>query len=293
MAIRTNFELLDIIETSNNFGINATDKEGVTQILITSENALQYMRHKYGTRQYSVLRGMEAPTKAEAFSDFTFDFTSWLRNRQHNIDLQYQALFDYDFSPIENVDRYETETIERDDTTTYGKTNTISETDSTTYGKTDTTTYGKTDTISATTENDSDGTDSVIKSGSEATETTKAGFNSPNSYTPDTKNQTTYNNVTDATRYGKTETETVHSTDTLSGSDTIRTTGTDTLTKSESDRLGGADNLDSDTERTLRVHGNIGITSNATLIKETLELRSISLAEMLIDNFINDYTFYA
>jgi hypothetical protein len=52
-----------------------------------------------------------------------------VNNRQHNIDKMYQALFDYNYSPIENVDRYETETIDRDVDTTYGRKNTQSGSD--------------------------------------------------------------------------------------------------------------------------------------------------------------------
>ena len=277
MAVRTNYELFDILTNEKDFSISATDLNNNTQTIITSANAVQYMLHKYGTRQYSVLRGMDPATKTEAFNDFSLDFRLWVSNRQHNIDLQYQALFDYDFSPIENVDRYESETINRDDTTTYGKTNTVSGTDTTTYGRTDTRT------IDSTT--DHNGSDTVTKNGAEINETTKAAFNAPNSYTPETKTTTTYDDVAEQTAFNSGTTE-----DT---SDTNVSSGSDSLSKSETAREGGTDTTDSDTLRTLRVHGNVGITSNATLLHETLELRTIALAEMLLDNFINDYTYYS
>ncbi len=277
MAIRTNFELLDILDGTLDWSISATDLNNNTQVVINTANSLQYMKHKYGTRLYPVLRGGTAPTIEDGILDFNNDFRLWLINRQHNIDKQYQALFDYDYSPIENVDRYENETIVTNNDTTYGKTETDSGTDSVTYGKT----------------NSNDGTDELQRTGSDRTQFTgsetneiqKAGFNSPNSYTPDTKNTTGYNNREDINLHNTIDTKTVHMTDTLSGTD--RTTYGKTKTD------GGKDMVDIDTNRTLRVHGNIGVTTNTELIEGDLKLRKISLAEMLLDNFINDYTFYA
>lgn len=263
MAVRTNFELFDFLTTGNDFSINAKDLTGNTQTVITSANAVQYMLHKYGTRQYSILRGSSA-TVSDAFNDFSLDFRLWIMNRQHNIDRMYQALFDYDYSPIENVDRYETENVDRDIDTTYGKKDTLSGSDTVAETGTDTHTLS--------------GNDSTTRSGNVVSETEKAGFNSPNSYTNDAKNTETYNNVKDKTDFGKIDTESKNlSTQTTYG---------------KVDTLSGTDAVNDDTLRTLRVHGNIGVTTNNQLIEAELEMRLKSLAEMLLDNFINDYTFY-
>lgn len=256
MAIRTNYELIDFITNNNDFSITAQNMSGSTQTVISSVNAVQYMLHKYGTRQYSVLRGTQA-TESEAFNDFSLDFRLWVMNRQHNIDKMYQALFDYDYSPIENVDRYETESINKDIDTTYGKKDTES---------------GRT-TVSNQ-ENISD-SDVNTKSGSTVNETERAGFNEPNTYNSDTKNTETFNSVKDSRAQTKQTTDSGY------------TDHGKVLTAS------GSDVVNDDTLRSLRVHGNIGVTTNTELIGSEIELRKISLAEMLIDNFIKDYTFYA
>lgn len=277
MAVRTNFELFDFLtDTGNNFLITAKDLQGKDQTVITSENAVTYMMHKYGTRKYSVLRGTGA-TATDAYGDFVTDFRSWVNNRAHNIDRMYQALFDYDYSPIENVDRYENETTNTDNTTTYGKSTTEGGTDRTTYGKTLSRTGNDTDTKT--------GTETLGMSGGETNEIQKAGFNSPNSYTPDTKSIDSYQSREDRTTFNTTEGHSHNTTDTEGGTDSV------SYGKTLTD--GGHDDSETDQIRSLRVHGNIGVTTNTELIESELKLRIRSLAEMLLDNFIADYTFYA
>ena len=166
MAVRANFELFDIVDANSDFSISATDLSGNTQNITSSANTVQYMLHKYGTRYYPVLRGGVAPTISDAKTDFNNDFRLWVLNRQHNIDKLYQSMFDYDYSPIENVDRYESETINKDIDTTYGKAVTEGGSDSTTYGKTLTKTGNDTDTKT--------GTETLGISGGETNEVQKA-----------------------------------------------------------------------------------------------------------------------
>lgn len=277
MAIRTNFMLIDFINGNSDLSISATDLTNITQQIISTDGTVLYLKHKYGTRFYPVLRGGTGADENDAYNDFCQDFRSWVNNRQHNIDKMYQALFDYDYSPIENVDRYETETIDRDIDTTYGRKNTQSGSDA--LAMTGTVTNTGTDTVATS------GTDSVTKSGNVVNETDVAGFNAPNSYTNDSKNTETYNNVKDKTDFGKTETDTKNLTETHNR--------TDTTTYGKVDTQSGTDATNDDTLRSLRVHGNIGVTTNNQLINQELEMRMMSLAEMLLDNFINDYTFYA
>lgn len=277
MAVRTNFMLLDFINGNSDLSISATDLTHATKQIITTEGTVLYFKHKYGTRFYPVLRGGTGANENDAYNDFCQDFRSWVNNRQHNINKMYQALFDYDYSPIENVDRYETETIDRDVDTTYGRKNTQSGSDA--LAMTGTVTNTGTDTVATS------GTDSVTKSGNIVNETDVAGFNAPQSFTNDTKNTETYNNVKDKTDFGKTETDTKNLTETHNR--------TDTTTYGKVDTQSGTDATNDDTLRSLRVHGNIGVTTNNQLINQELEMRMISLAEMLLDNFINDYTFYA
>lgn len=292
MAIRTNFEVFDIIGENSDFSIHATDLNNISQTVISSENAKQYITRKYGTRYYGVLTGNYPANTSLATTNFNEDFTLWVANRQHNINKMYQALFDFDYSPIENVDRYETENISRDIDTTYGKRNTLSGSDS--LSMTGTITNTGTDTVAETgtdTIVDS-GNQSVTKSGNIVNETDRAGFNSPNTYTNDSKNTETYNNVKDKTDFGKTETDTKNLTTTDTKNLTETHNRTDATTYGKVDSTSGTDATNDDTLRTLRVHGNIGVTTNNQLINQELEMRIHSLAEMLLDNFMNDYTFY-
>lgn len=333
MAVRTIYEVYDILHgSSSNYGIMATDTDGNQQTVINSNDSKRYILRKYSERRYQVLGG-QALTATEAETDFNEDFTLWIKNRQHNIDRMYQALFDYDYSPIENVDRYEQENTRTDDDITYGKTSTDSGTDSTTYGKTltdsgtDTTTYGKvttdsgTDTttygkVEANTGTDTDtlsGTDTFTKDGDHTTTTGRAGFNAPNTFTNSEKVVENYDDYSEQTQYGKTDTFQHGKRVTNSGSDSLQhgltetNSGSDSLshgkveTSSGTDRTqygktnteGGEDNRDIVVGRTLHVHGNIGVTTNNQLIEAELEMRMKSLAEMLLDNFINDYTYFS
>jgi hypothetical protein len=99
------------------------------------------------------------------------------------------------------------------------------------------------------------------------------------------------NSGSDSVAYGKTET--TGGTDSIAYGKTETTGGTDSIAYGKTETAGGSDDKDIDIERELHVHGNIGVTSNVQLINEELALRLKSLAEMIIDNFINDYTYYA
>ena len=340
--------------TVGNYQITATDLEGATQTVISNENARMYLKRRYAGRTFLTYDDEDAKaTLAAAFSLFK-------ANRQHNIDKLYQAVFDYDYSPIENVDRYETEETTRDDdlkhghVVTDGGTDTLSHGEVITDGGTDrivhghtvtdggTETYqhghtvtdsgsdrlshGETHTLSGT---DVNGGTTGSKTTTRPTETvtnTKAGFNSPNSYTPESKSVKDYSGnetVTDtqkySTQYGKTDTAsgtdqttygkvvTNGGTDTTGFGKTVTEGGTDqtqhgkTETHSGSDQTtygktethSGKDERDETIERELRVHGNIGVTSNVDLITQEIDLRLKSIAEMLLDDFVNQYTYYA
>ena len=292
MAVRTNFELFDFLTgslTGYDLSITATDKEGVTQTVSSNDNTKRYFLHKYGTRIYPVLTGMNSATPDMARANFVEDFRAWVSNRQHNIDLQYQALNDYEYSPIENVFRHEVETIDATDETTYGRKDTESGTDSVTYGKkdtesgTDSITYGKKDTES--------GTDTLTKGGSEVHEIEKAGFNSPQSYTNDTKDTLTFTNRTEGTQYGHVNTES--GTDSTQYGHVNTQSGTDSTQYGHVNTQSGTDSTDKDSTRTLDVNANVGVSTAQSLIDEELKLRLISLADMLLDNFIDDYTYYS
>ena len=125
MAVRTIYEIYDLLTASgaSDLSIGATDLDGNSQTIISDANARLYIMKRYATRKYQILKGA-AVTPAEGKADLMEWFNLWKTTRQHNIDKMYQALFDYNYSPIENVDRYETETIDNDTETRFGKTET-------------------------------------------------------------------------------------------------------------------------------------------------------------------------
>ena len=333
MAVKTTRELYEFLDGTQDFSITAEDVNHNTQTIISSANSVRYIKRKYGDRRYCLLTGQNIPTLSEMYEEFAQDFRLWVLNRQHNINRMYQTLVDHDYNPIENYNRTEVETnIGSDeitfgkrettngtDTTTYGKTNTESGTDTTNYGKVDTLSgtdslqHGKTITSSGTDTTEDSGDDSVIDSGNENKEIQKAGFNSPNTYTPDTKETTTFGNRKSKTEYGKitetdygkvetnsgTDSTRYGKTDTLSGSDSIRygktetLSGSDSITRNSTVTDSGSNSTETENERNTHAFGNIGVTTNQKMATEEIRLRQISLAEMLIDNFINDYTFYS
>ena len=306
MAIKIVSEVYDILTAENqrDYSITALDKDGNDVTIISSDSARHYMKQKYGDRSYPALFGGSA-TIYDVAENFHETYKLYLLNRWRNINRMYQTLFDYDYSPIENYNRTETENIVGEDSKTYGHTITDTGSDITTYGKTDTLsgTDSRTTSETISVENDKTdahtGTETKVRTGSEITENEKAGFNAPNTYTKDSKSTIEYDNVQDRTTFNDThtindDTDTTRSEtestqygkrDTLGGSDSIARTN-------ESEHS-GTDTGTNETDRDMQAFGNIGVTTNQEMILEELEVRKISLAEMLIDNFINDYTFYS
>lgn len=257
MAVVTVYEIFDII--SGDFHISATDTEGNTQTVISSDNAKNYIIKRYGTRRYKVLRGAAA-TETEAGADLLEDFQRYIQNRQHGIDRMYQAMYDQEYSPIENVFSEETERTQTDDDLTHGLSTATTGSDTTTYNTQDAKT----------------GTDALAHSGNDTFTHKRAGFNSTDSYKPDTEDKTQFN-----------------STDTTTHNTQDAKTGTETLAHNVTVANSGKDQRDIDIQRSYSRHGNVGVTSAPHLINEELALYVKSLAEMILDNFIDDYTFYS
>jgi hypothetical protein len=272
MGVVTIYEILDILDPTDDYKIQATDTNDNVITLIDSDSVISYMIRKYGSRKYKIFAG--AHTSEEDAKDFFHsDWRMYLNNRQHGIDRMYQAMYDQNYSPIENVFADETETLTRDYDTTYGKSESGAHSDSTTSSDTKTynSTLGKT------------GTETDVHSGSIQNENSKAGFNTTNSYTKDTKTVETFQNEQHQITYNTTDSH--GGTDSESGNTTQ--SGTNSLT------LSGKDQIDESSTRHFTRNGNVGVTSSQELINQELDLYQKSLAEMLITNFIDDYTFYA
>ena len=257
MAVVTVYEIFDII--NGDYHISATDTNGNTQTVISSDNAKKYLIKRYGTRRYKVLRGAAA-TETEAGADLLEDFQRYIQNRQHGIDRMYQAMYDQEYSPIENVFSEETERTQTDDDLTHGLNTATTGSDTTTYNTQDART----------------GTDALAHSGNDTLTHKRAGFNSTDSYKADTEDKTAFN-----------------STDTTTHNTQDAKTGTETLAHNVTVANSGKDQRDIDTQRSYSRHGNVGVTSAPELINQELGLYVKSLAEMILDNFIDDYTFYS
>lgn len=257
MAVVTVYEIFDII--NGDYHISAQDSDGNTQTLISSDDAKKYLIKRYATRRYKVLHA-SAASETVASAELLEDFQRYIQNRQHGIDRMYQAMYDQEYSPIENVFSEETERTKTDDDLTHGLNTATTGSDTTTYNTQDART----------------GTDALAHSGNDTLTHKRAGFNSTDSYKADTEDKTAFN-----------------STDTTTHNTQDAKTGTETLAHNVTVANSGKDQRDIDTQRTYTRHGNVGVTSAPQLINEELALYIKSLAEMILDNFIDDYTFYS
>lgn len=305
MAVKTIYEMFDIVYNDNflDLTITGSDINGDDQTIITNADAKSYIRQKYATRLFPVILG-DSASLTDAKRTWQEIYTLYLTNHLHGINKQMQALFDYNYSPIENVDRYETETTAGTESGTNSNTKTNNLSNSTQYGRTetnsgtDTTTFGHVVTESGTDTIRRTGNDTLEKDGSIINTTEKAGYNAPNTYTNDTKNTETYNNYSEDNVHATSDATTFGHTDTNSGSDSlahghvVTNSGTDTERQTGTVTDAGTTSGSSSTERTLHTHGNIGVTTNNQLIEAEIEMRKLSLAEMIIDDIINEYTYY-
>ena len=306
MAVKTIYEMFDIVYNDNflDLTITGSDINGDDQTIITNADAKSYIRQKYATRLFPVILG-DSASLTDAKRTWQEIYTLYLTNHLHGINKQMQALFDYNYSPIENVDRYETETTAGTESGTNSNTKTNNLSNSTQYGRTetnsgtDTTTFGHVVTESGTDTIRRTGNDTLEKDGSIINTTEKAGYNAPNTYTNDTKNTETYNNYSEDNVHATSDATTFGHTDTNSGADSLQhghivtNSGTDTERQTGTVTDAGTTSGSSSTERTLHTHGNIGVTTNNQLIEAEIEMRKMSLAEMIIDDIINEYTFYS
>ncbi len=306
MAVKTIYEMFDIVFNDNflDLTITGSDINGDDQTIITDADAKSYIRNKYATRQFPVILG-DSASLMDAKRIWQEVYTLYLTNHLHGINKQMQALYDYNYSPIENVDRYETETTSGTESGTNSNTKTNNLSNSTQYGRTetnsgtDTTTFGHVVTESGTDTTRRTGNDTLEKDGSIINTTEKAGYNAPNTYTADTKNTETYNSYSEDNIHATSDATTFGHTDTNSGSDSLQhghvvtSGGTDTETQTGTVTDAGTKSGTSSTNRTLHTHGNIGVTTNNQLIEAEIEMRKLSLAEMILDDIINEYTYYA
>ena len=180
-----------------------------------------------------------------------------------NWDKIYKALT-VEYSPIENYDLTEESTDSRSHTSDH------TGTDGTTHTGTDTTAQTGEDT---TTDGGTIGTTNSIKDGTEKTVNGIAGFNTQDEFSKDTSSTKTVNqvvqndekrNLTGSTKYGKTETNTLDTTDNTTYNSTIKETDSES--------------------HSLHRHGNIGVTTSQRMIESEIVLRKKNFFEIVFSD---------
>ena len=180
-----------------------------------------------------------------------------------NWDKIYKALT-IDYSPIENYDLTEESTDSRSHTSDH------TGTDGTTHTGTDTTAQSGED---STTDGGTIGTTNTIKDATEKTVNGIAGFNTQDEFSKDTSSTKTVNqvvqndekrNLTGSTKYGKTETNTLDTTDNTTYNSTIKETDSES--------------------HSLRRHGNIGVTTSQQMIESELVLRKKNFFDIVFSD---------
>lgn len=201
-----------------------------------------------------------------------------------NWEYLYKAFFS-DYDPIENYNATEESTDSRShitdhtgsDETAHTGTDTTAHTgtDGTTHKGTDTTANTGTDT---TTDEGTIETVNSIKDGSEKTINGIAGFNNDDDFSKDTAstktvNQTVKNDETrklsGSTKYGKTETNTIDTTD----STTYNTTDSRTLDTTDNTTYNNTIKESDSENHSMHRHGNIGVTTSQQMIESEIVLR--------------------
>ena len=180
-----------------------------------------------------------------------------------NWDKIYKALT-VEYSPIENYDLTEESTDSRSHTSDH------TGTDGTTHTGTDTTAQSGED---STTDGGTIGTTNTIKDATEKTVNGIAGFNTQDEFSKDTSSTKTVNqvvqndekrNLTGSTKYGKTETNTLDTTDNTTYNSTIKETDSES--------------------HSLHRHGNIGVTTSQRMIESEIVLRKKNFFEIVFSD---------
>ena len=172
---------------------------------------------------------------------------------------------------------------------------------------TDTRTITSTPGVTDTVENTVSAYDSSTYSPKDKTQTSHTGFDQSTDQMVNGKTNTQTLNNSDTRTHADTDTQTLNNSDTrthadtdtqtLDNSDTRTHADTDTRTHADTEAMTHGHKIETTNSGTREfeshIHGNIGVTTSTAMISELIDARNMSLAEMLLDNFINDYTFYS
>ena len=218
---------------------------------------------------------------------FTQIFASWFAMRDWNFK-HLLAIIQAEYSPIENTDRYSEHTVAREG----GDSTTHSGTDTTTHSGTDTTTNSGTDRNVASGQdvNAETGTDTETRTpNTTETRTDEISAENASTYQADSKHTTTETGTeTTAMQHGKTDTTTYGKTDSFTHGkiEAVQHGHVEAMAHGhvETNEYDGSETY---TEHT---HGNIGVTSNVTLITEELDLvRRFNVYEWIAERIEEDF----
>lgn len=208
-----------------------------------------------------------------------------------NIDIwnRLYATTQYDYDPIENYNRYETGSDSGTGRTTHSGTD--GRTEAITTGGKDTTDMtrrdGGTETESATSNIDQGGQDTVT--GTDTKGHWIAGFDSQPSGTDDglVKQTRDQDDATTTTQYGRTEDGTGSRTTNFGKTETNKdeTTYGKTENVQETKTYGQQIATTNEGEHELHAHGNIGVTTTQTMIKQQREIEQFNLYDIIIEDF--------
>lgn len=209
-----------------------------------------------------------------------------------NIDV-WNRLYDttqYDYDPIENYNRYETGSDSGAGTTTHSGTD--GRTEAITTGGKDTTDMtrrdGGTETENTTSNIDQGGQDVVT--GTDTKGHWIAGFDAPTPTPADDglfKQTRDQDNATTTTTYGRTEDGTGSRTTNFGKTETNQdeTTYGKTENVQETRTYGQQVATTNEGEHTLHAHGNIGVTTTQTMIRQQREIDLFNVYDIIIEDF--------
>lgn len=251
---RKAYKLKDIIkDTSRSFALTSGG-----ETIISSADSIKYMKEAYTERLYlsDYNKAISLGENIEkASTSFQSTFLLWASSMQRGIDVMYKATME-EYDPLENYDRKEdggyTDERHKGTRTENARKETTTPNTTTTTTETPRTTIEAKDFTYAF--------DSVAETPTNRTETRGVAGE----------------NIT---------------TNAITGTSMIEASAADNYTETRdiSDTV-----FDKDVHvlNGYRVHGNIGVTKATDLIESEMSLRKNALAMVLLDEFINKWTFY-
>lgn len=279
MGKRYVHEIGDMLEYvgqySTSFNVTVTDVSNNQITLADTKTVVDFFDTLYWDRVFIA----KEENIEDAEKSFERIYKSYMKRYEKDFSLMYQALYDYKYSPIENYNRFEDTLVEnggKDTTSTNGaekqtSTNTIE------YGSKDT----RTDDLHATAT--SEVTDN--NSGEDAITKKDSGFNQPDSLHDSEKQVTMYGKQINTNSTTTTE-NTSSQLNAKSGQDTSSVTSENTNSNTNETTYGAT------MSTTSNIHGNVGVTTNQSMIVSEIQMRSHNLLENILERFINLYTVY-